>query len=233
SRSIDRSLRDGRCRREKKGAFDARARARAAGLRVMAMDTRHGLEVVARGSVPNLFGARVGVRLYCDITGRDEAGGALCTHLARSASAARTELNGTVAGRVAGSRARLRNVCLVLSVGAHIDRRAVLTVECRRVTGVSFEHGNAVRIRLAGLVVARCLNELRVRVRAVVGRIRDADLAGAAVDRGRGEKETATVLDPRACDDRRVVPCGICARGAVTASIRSRTVGVLTRVRIA
>src|ERR1019366_4789533 len=212
SRSIDRSLRDGRCRREKKGAFDARARARAAGLRVMAMETRPGLEGGARGSVTTLFGARVGVRLYCGITGRDEAGGALCTHLARSASAARTELNGTVAGRVAG-------------------RRAVLTVECRRVTGVSFEHGNAVRIRLAGLVVARCLNELRVRVRAVVGRIRDADLAGAAVDRGRGEKETATVLDTRACDDRRVVPCGICARGAVTASIRSRTVGVLTRVR--
>jgi len=95
----------------------------------------------------------------------------------------------------AGRDARLRKVRLILSEGSLTDRRVRTAGE--QITRVSFGYRNAVRIRLAGLVVTRCLDELHVRVRAVAGLVGNASIVRAAIDRVRGRREGVAVLRSR------------------------------------
>ncbi len=95
----------------------------------------------------------------------------------------------------AGRDARLRKVRLILSEGSLTDRRVRTAGE--QITRVSLGYRNAVRIRLAGLVVTRCLDELHIRVGAVTGLVGNASMVGAAIDRVRGRREGVAVLRTR------------------------------------
>jgi len=136
--------------------------------------------------------------------------GAITAQLAHAADAARTDgelERARLTQRGANVRIRAGNVVIVLSQGGDVDRCRRATSESG-VTRVPFGHPDAVRVRRAGLVVVRRLDELHVGIGAVNNR--------RAVARSASPVDTAKGPDPVDVYRRRLVGAVVraCTRDA-------------------